>query len=168
MAYQPAGAEATVSSSHRRRTSRGSKGLHVLPESAIAKHVTFDTTAFDEEDEDNIYSESPQHMSLDRSPSPRRAGGWSSPGLSTPVEEAGGSRSRGVSPRKAYGELNGGRGVSWANAKAGSARVNGYPSYKSQNQGFFGRHMRKLSTGLPQYFTGGQDERYAEKEKLGR
>lgn len=163
MAYQHAGAE--VSSSHRRRTSRNSRGLHVQPDASITKHVTFGTTPFHEEDEDGGYSESPQHMSLDRSPSPRRGGGWSSPGLSTPVEEA---RSRGASPRKAYGELNGGRGVTWATAKAGSARVNGYPSYQSQNQGFFGRHMRRISSGLPQYFVGGQDDRYAEKEKLGR
>ena len=171
VAYQHAGAE--VSSSHRRRTSRNSRGLHVQPDAPIAKHVTFGTTAFVEEEE-NFLSESPQQqqqqkqMSLDRSPSPRRGGGWSSPGLSTPVEEG---RSRGASPRKGYGDLNGGRGssgVTWATAKAGSARVNGYPSYQSQNQGFFGRHMRRISSGLPQYFVGGQDDRFAEKEKLGR
>lgn len=172
MAYQHAGAE--VSSSHRRRTSRNSRGLHVQPDAALAstttKHVTFgDATPFvEEEDDRGGFVDSPQHMSLDRSPSPRRGGGWSSPGLSTPVEDLGGSRSRGASPRKGYGELNGGRGVTWATAKAGSARVNGYPSYQSQNQGFFGRHMRRISSGLPQYFVGGQDDRYAEKEKLGR
>ena len=166
LAYQHAGAE--VSSSHRRRTSRNSRGAHVQPDVSLTKHVTFGTTPFHEEDEHEsggVYAESPQQMSLDRSPSPRRGGGWSSPGLSTPVEEA---RSRGASPRKGYGELNGGRGVTWATAKAGSARVNGYPSYQSQNQGFFGRHMRRISSGLPQYFVGGGEERYAEKEKLGR
>lgn len=173
VAYQHAGAE--VSSSHRRRTSRTSHGAHVPPDASIlaSKHHlnTFaSTTPFHEEDE-AAYAESPQQMSLDRSPSPQRGGGWSSPGLTTPVDElgaAGASRSRGASPRKGYGELNGGRGVTWATAKAGSARVNGYPSYQSQNQGFFGRHMRRISSGLPQYLAGGGDDRYAEKEKLGR
>lgn len=172
VAYKHAGAE--VSSSHRRRTSRSS-GIHVQPDASfVTRHRINSVTAhpFHEEDElasTAAFADSPQQMSLDRSPSPRRGGGWSSPGLSTPIDETGaGSRSRGASPRKGYGELNGGRGVTWATAKAGSARVNGYPSYQSQNQGFFGRHMRRISSGLPQYFIGAQDDRYGEKEKLGR
>jgi hypothetical protein len=105
-------------------------------------------------------------MSLSRSPSPRRDGGWSSPGLSTPYDETNG-RSR--SPRKAYGDVNGGpQGVTWASAKANSARVNGYPSYQSQNQGFFSRHMRNLSESLPYFAHGGQEDRLAEKERSGR
>lgn len=106
-------------------------------------------------------------MSLSRSPSPRRDGGWSSPGLTTPYDESNG-RSR--SPRKPYGGINGGPqgGVTWASAKANSARVNGYPSYQSQNQGFFSRHMRNLSESLPYFAHGGQEDRYAEKEKTGR
>lgn len=106
-------------------------------------------------------------MSLDRSPSPHRDGGWSSPGLNTPYEDSNG---RARSPGKRYGDLNGGGGpgVTWASAKANSARVNGYPSYQSQNQGFFARHYRKMSEGLPSFAHGGQEDRYAEKEKLGR
>jgi mannan polymerase II complex MNN10 subunit len=105
-------------------------------------------------------------MSLDRSPSPRRGGGWSSPGLTSPYDS---SSPRSRSPAKKYGELNGGAGVTWASAKANSARVNGYPSYvQSQNQGFFGRHYRKLSQSLPYFTHGGQEDRFAEKEKLGR
>lgn len=109
-------------------------------------------------------------MSLDHSPSPHQSGGWSSPGLTTPYEETNGSRSRGPSPSKRYGDLNGGQdsGVTWANAKANSARVNGYPTYQSQNQGFFARHMRRMSQNLPYFQHGGQEDRYAEKEKLGR
>ena len=105
-------------------------------------------------------------MSLSRSPSPRRDGGWSSPGLTTPYDESNG-RSR--SPRKAYGDVNGGaQGVTWASAKANSARVNGYPSYQSQNKGFFSRHMRNLSESLPYFAHGGQEDRHAEKERSGR
>lgn len=105
-------------------------------------------------------------MSLSRSPSPRRDGGWSSPGLTTPYDESNG-RSR--SPRKAYGDVNGGaQGVTWASAKANSARVNGYPSYQSQNKGFFSRHMRNLSESLPYFAHGGQEDRHAEKERSAR
>ncbi|KAK1064584.1 alpha-1,6-mannosyltransferase [Friedmanniomyces endolithicus] len=112
-------------------------------------------------------------MSLDRSPSPHRSGGWSSPGLTSPFEETNGhSRSQNPSPgkRNGYGQLNGGAqpGVTWGSAKAKSARVNGYPSYQPQNQGFFGRHYRRLSESLPHFAHGGQEDRYAEKEKLGR
>lgn len=110
-------------------------------------------------------------MSLDRSPSPRRGGGWSSPGLTSPYEDGGHGRAR--SPAKGYGELRAGGagGVTWASAKANSARVNGSPAgayQQSQNQGFFGRHYRKLSESLPYFAHGGQEDRYAGKEKLGR
>ncbi|EMC93652.1 glycosyltransferase family 34 protein [Baudoinia panamericana UAMH 10762] len=111
-------------------------------------------------------------MSLDRSPSPQRGGGWSSPGLNTPYDDTNG-RARSPAGRR-YNDANGGTGgggrdgVTWASAKANSARVNGYPTYQSQNQGFFGRHYRKISQSLPYFAHGGQEERYAEKEKLGR
>lgn len=173
VAFSPSTAEAGTS--HRRRPSRT---LHApVTDSARASSntlsPTFGSTPFNEEDDTTHYSEQPpphpttQPMSLSRSPSPRREGGWSSPGLSTPYDESGG-RSR--SPRKAYGGLNGGPqgGVTWASAKANSARVNGYPSYQSQNQGFFSRHMRNLSESLPYFAHGGQEDRFAEKEKLGR
>ncbi|KAK3713504.1 alpha-1,6-mannosyltransferase [Vermiconidia calcicola] len=104
-------------------------------------------------------------MSLDRSPSPHEGGGWSSPGLTAPLNEGNG-RLRGGSPSKKYGDLNGAPGhVTWASAKANSARVTGHPSYQSQNEGFFMRHMRRVSSGLP-YLS--DRARYAEKEKLGR
>lgn len=104
------------------------------------------------------------HMSLDRSPSPQAAGGWSSPGLTLPYEETNG-RSR--SPGRRYGALNG--GVTWATAKAGSDRVSrGYPRYQSQNEGFFSRHYRRISEGLPYFAHGGQEDRLVEKERLGR
>ena len=129
----------------------------------LTQSAAFGTTPFNEEDEDR------NHMSLDRSPSPRPEGGWSSPGLTTtPPRESSHTRSRGPSPHKRYGELNGGSNVTWDSAKAGSARVNGYPRYESRNQGFFGRSMRRLSTSLPYFSHGGQEDRFAEKEKLGR
>lgn len=92
-------------------------------------------------------------MSLDRSPS-RERGGWSSPGLTTPYEEANGN---------SYGDMNGRHGVTWAKARASSARVQG-----SQSQGFLSRHYRNISESLPYFAHGGQEDRFAEKEKLGR
>lgn len=109
-------------------------------------------------------------MSLSRSPSPNRGGGWSSPGLTTPYDEVDGRST----PRKAYAaefpfNANGGtsgNSVTWASAKARSQEVNGYPSFSTRNNGFFSRHARKLSRSLPSFNLGGS--RYAEKEKLGR
>nr|POF26131.1 putative alpha-1,6-mannosyltransferase mnn10 [Quercus suber] len=157
--------------SHRRR--RSSRVLHVPTDNVERTYVnpslqgteTVTSIPFIE-DEDYIQE---YHMSLDRSPSPHRGGGWSSPGLTTPVDDRNGvPRSRGPSPSQAYGNANGGHGVTWATAKQRSERVNGYPSYQSQNQGFFARHMRKLSEQLPSFAHGGQEDRYTEKEKLGR
>jgi len=173
VAYSHTGAEATTSSQHRRRTSRG---LHAPPEGLTQPHTSASrspssrrrlaSTPFDEADESDHYIN--PHMSLDRSPSREREGGWSSSGLTTPYDDSNG-RARSPAGR-GYGELDGGRGVSWATAKANSDRVNGYPSYQSQSQkqGFFGRHYRQLSHGLPHFMHGGQEDRYAEKEKLGR
>ena len=180
------GAEATTSSQqqeHRRRTSRG---LHVPPEglrgqgqgqghghpSPSPTRTSFGGATFYEEDEEDHrqgYGQGQKHMSLDRSPSPQRSGGWASPGLTIPDDGTNG-RSRSPAASKVYGDLNGGPGssVSWASAKAGSARVNGYPRYQSQNEGFFTRHYRKMSEGLPYFAHGGQEDRFAEKEKLGR
>ena len=161
MAYSPATAEATVSTFPRRRTS--SRGLHAPPEGLKNSHLSsppLGTTSFDEEEEDRPAA---KHMSLDRSPSPLEGGGWSSPGLN---ERS--TRSRGTSPtKKNYGDLNGGS-VTWASAKARSARVKGQASYQSQNEGFFSRHMRRISGRLPYFAHGGQEDRYREKEKLGR
>ncbi|KAF2468172.1 uncharacterized protein BDR25DRAFT_373817, partial [Lindgomyces ingoldianus] len=88
-----------------------------------------------------------------RSPSPH-PGGWSSPGLNTPYDTGGRT-----SPLRGY--ANGGaHSVTWASAQAKSAEVKGYTAFNPRNQGFFGRHFRRISTSLP--FS------YAEKEKLGR
>ena len=159
----PSSYEAAFSSAPRRRTSRGAhdpiKNLASLHSGAV-----IGTTPFNEEEE---------YMSLDRSPSPRAGGGWSSPGLNATTPPNG--RLRGASPgKKQYGDLGQGSGsssssVTWETAKANSARVNGYPTrFQSQNQGFFARHMRRLSSSLPHFAHGGQEDRYAEKEKLGR
>lgn len=43
--------------------------------------------------------------------------------------------------------------------------MNGYPSFSTQNQGFFTRHMRRISSSLPRF---NNQTPYAEKEKLGR
>ena len=101
-------------------------------------------------------------MSLSRSPSPQRGGGWSSPGLTYESGRA--------SPRKTYGDIkmNGaaGTGITWESAKARSDEVKGYPSITTQNQGFFSRHLRRISTSLPTFNTGRRD--FSDKEKLGR
>ncbi|KAI7199647.1 hypothetical protein KC324_g3145, partial [Hortaea werneckii] len=188
-------------SHHRRRTSRGvnapSQGGR--PSNLSPTKTTFRDTPFEADVEeaprttaaDYAFAPAPPPaggaMSLDHSPSPQQGGGWSSPGLTTPYEDANpgsGAVSRSRSPAvKPFGDLNGGPGgaasvsgagtgtgggVTWASAKSASARVNGYPRYQSQNEGFFTRHYRKISEGLPYFAHGGQEDRYAEKEKLGR
>ncbi len=49
--------------------------------------------------------------------------------------------------------------------KKGAASAAGYPSFSTKNQGFFGRHMRRLSSSLPRFSS---SPHYADKEKLGR
>lgn len=110
----------------------------------------------------------PSYMSLSRSPSPRRGGGWATPGLTTPYDSINGR----ASPRQGYGESHfspeaSGSNVTWASAKARSEEVNGYPSFSTQNNGFFSRHARQLSRRLPSFHLGGRKD-YGEKEKLGR
>jgi len=117
-------------------------------------------------------------LSLSRSPSPLRGGGWSSPGLTSPFDNTSGRSS----PRKAY-DVHANAGISaqssvtWATAKAKSEQVHsGYPSFSTRGQGFFQRHARKISESLPKWganHVGGEngtykDKDYAEKEKLGR
>jgi mannan polymerase II complex MNN10 subunit len=102
-------------------------------------------------------------MSLSRSPSPRPGGGWSSPGLTNPYATVSGRSS----PTKTYGVNGGASSVTWESAKAKSNGVNGYPSFSTQGNGFFNRHIRSLSNSLPR-FNLGADKSYAEKEKLGR
>jgi mannan polymerase II complex MNN10 subunit len=45
--------------------------------------------------------------------------------------------------------------------------ANGYPSFSTQNQGFFTRHMRRISSSLPR-FNSGTGNTYAEREKFER
>ncbi|KAK7747681.1 alpha-1,6-mannosyltransferase [Diatrype stigma] len=99
-------------------------------------------------------------MSLSRSPSPVPGGGWSSPGLN--LNPSGRS-----SPAKASfsGPNNG--NVTWESARLKTQGVAGYPSFSTQNQGFFTRHMRRISRSLPTFNTD-VPGKYAEKEKLGR
>jgi mannan polymerase II complex MNN10 subunit len=91
---------------------------------------------------------------MSRSPSPR-PGGWSSPGLNTPYDTGGRT-----SPFPNGAASASSNNVTWASAQARSANVQGYTAFAPRNQGFFGKHFRRLSTSLP--FS------YGEKEKLGR
>ena len=109
-------------------------------------------------------------MSLSRSPSPQRGGGWSSPGLTAPYDSMSGRST----PRRAYREypfnVNGGtshRDVTWASAKAKSEEVNaGYPKFSTRNDSFLSRNARNISQYLLSFWKGSKD--YAEKEKVQR
>ncbi|GJC80159.1 putative alpha-1,6-mannosyltransferase MNN10 [Colletotrichum liriopes] len=96
-------------------------------------------------------------MSLSRSPSPIPGGGWASPGLT--INTSGRS-----SPSRGFSASNGATSP-WETAKMRTAGMNGYPSFSTQNQGFFTRHMRRISSSLPRF---NNESHYAEKEKLGR
>jgi mannan polymerase II complex MNN10 subunit len=99
-------------------------------------------------------------MSLSRSPSPVPGGGWSSPGLN--INDSGRS-----TPARTFSASNGTPAM-WESARmknnmAGSS----YPSFSTQNQGFFTRHMRRISSSLPRFGkNGGADSHYyVEKDK---
>lgn len=94
-------------------------------------------------------------MSLSRSPSPVPGGGWSSPGLDI-------STSGRSSP--ATGAGGNGNNVTWESARLKSQGITGYPSFSTQNQGFFTRHMRRISSSLPT-FAANRDDRYVKTEK---
>ncbi|OIW34777.1 galactosyl transferase GMA12/MNN10 family protein [Coniochaeta ligniaria NRRL 30616] len=97
-------------------------------------------------------------MSLSRSPSPVPGGGWASPGLN--INSSGRS-----SPVPGYSASNG-TPVIWESARQKTmGAAGGYPSFSTHNQGFFTRHMRRLSSSLPRFSS---STHYAEKEKLGR
>jgi len=98
-------------------------------------------------------------MSLSRSPSPVPGGGWSSPGLN--INTSGRS-----SPARGLSGSNGSP-VTWEGSRMRSHAGSGYPSFSTQNQGFFTRHMRRLSSSLPR-FNNQHKSPYGEKEKLGR
>lgn len=95
-------------------------------------------------------------MSLSRSPSPVPGGGWSSPGLNV----NNGRSSPANSPSS--------NTVSWESAKMRHLGPNGYPSFSTHNQGFFTRHMRRLSSSLPRFNSRGGGSRFGDKERLGR
>lgn len=50
----------------------------------------------------------------------------------------------------------------WESARLKRAGNSGYPSFSTQNKGFFTRHMRRISSSLPRFANAHQ---YAEKEK---
>lgn len=89
-------------------------------------------------------------MTLSRSPSPVPGGGWSSPGLNI------------NSGRSSPSNMTGGP-VAWESAKMRHHNPNSYPSFSTQNKGFFTRHMRRISSSLPRF-----NGAYAEKEHLKR
>jgi hypothetical protein len=96
-------------------------------------------------------------MSLSRSPSPVPGGGWSSPGLN--IHDSGRS-----SPANGLSSSSG-TPVMWESTRLKTMASTGYPSFSTHNQGFFSRHMRRLSSNLPRF---SHNAPYAEKEKLGR
>ena len=83
-------------------------------------------------------------MSLPHTPSPSRGVHWSSNSSPTPP----------------YRQTNG-HAVSWTAAKARSAKVNGFSPVPGGDQGFLGRHFRRLSLSLPRF----NGTRYNEKDK---
>lgn len=102
-------------------------------------------------------------MSLSRSPSPQRGGGWSTPGL-TDASDYGTPR------QKDYGDLNGSavNDIAWAAAKAKSSQVRNTPSFTTRNEGFFSRQKRKISATLPRFNNFSSDQKDWNAEKLGR
>lgn len=154
--------------------------------SASSSHLG--TVAFREEDESDLdlrpNGGGGGIMSLDRTPSPQPSGGWASPGLTTtsnpyesnhhriPFPSSNSFDGASSSSSASNSAAAAGKPISWANAKASSARVNGFASYSKprshqKNEGFFGRHMRQISQSLPVFMHGGgpEGERYELKEK---
>lgn len=95
-------------------------------------------------------------MSLSRSPSPVPGGGWSSPGLD--ITASGRS-----SPIKMTFSGSNAGAVTWESARTKSQGVAGYPSFSTQNQGFFTRNMRRISSSLPS-FSAKKNDRYTDKD----
>lgn len=79
------------------------------------------------------------HMSMSRSPSPALGGGgWSSPGLHTPSGPPSPASGTFVAPE------------SWNAGRVGSSTLHPPPA-TSRNRSFFSRHIRKISSSLPQF-----------------
>ncbi len=102
-------------------------------------------------------------MSLSRSPSPQRGGGWSTPGLTDASDYD-------TPRRRDHGDMNGSapNDLDWAAAKARSQRVRNTPSFTTRNEGFFSRQKRKISATLPRFNNFNSDQKDWKAEKLGR
>lgn len=100
-------------------------------------------------------------MSLSRSPSPGPGGGWASPGLN--LNSGRSSPTTTTSRSHYFDQGDGSSGTSWeaARVRASSKKT----SFSTHNQGFFTRHMRRISNSLPKFNV---PNHYADKEKLGR
>ncbi len=99
-------------------------------------------------------------MSLSRSPSPVPGGGWASPGLN--INTSGRS-----SPTRTHS--GNGDAASWGPSRSKSSMASGYPSFSTQNEGFFTRHMRKLSHNLSRFSAAAaRPVSSSDKEKPGR
>ncbi|KAF4505317.1 hypothetical protein G6O67_007278 [Ophiocordyceps sinensis] len=136
-------------SHHRRRSSAGS---HTGSKERPANLLQVSLHQANQAPLSPILGTPAEPMSLSRSPSPAPGGGWSSPGLNV--------NSGRNSPSHA-----GAAPVHWESARTRHLGVNGYPSFSTHNQGFFIRHMRHLSSGLPR-FNSGSDSPPSEKDKL--
>jgi mannan polymerase II complex MNN10 subunit len=102
-----------------------------------------------------------RRMSLSRTPSPVPGGGWRSEGLTDAADSVNGGGGSPLYPTNPN--------TPWASSQARSSRVNGYQSYSSKNQGFFRRHLRKLSSSLPMFVHDGPSGiTEAEREKIER
>lgn len=152
MNLAPPTSPSTFDSSHHRRRS---SAIHHLQ---IPKPTTDESHASGIEDSPALSPgvAAPGHMSLSRSPSPNREGGWSTPGLSIPH---GGSSARKPSPIR--GSTNGNPGnVKWTAAQSRSDKSSTFaPITKG-----ISHHFRKVSARLPIF----SSRDYSEKEKLGR
>ncbi|KAI1333357.1 galactosyl transferase GMA12/MNN10 family protein [Xylariaceae sp. FL0255] len=87
-------------------------------------------------------------MSLSRSPSPIPGGGWSSPGLDM--------SGRSSPASNAFSSADTGH-VNWESSRRRPDGGSSYPSFSTHNQGFFTRHMRRISSGLPTFTPGPGD-----------
>lgn len=92
-------------------------------------------------------------MSLSRSPSPVPGGGWASPGLNINSDRS--------SPVDAPPSGS----MSWESAKMRRHGAKGYPSFSTHNQGFFTRHMRRLSSSLPRFKSSSAHAQCDDKDK---
>lgn len=49
--------------------------------------------------------------------------------------------------------MSGPTAAAWGSARARNHNANGYPSFSTQNSGFFVRHMRRISSSLPRFYS---------------